>query len=197
MNRISLQLILLLILVPSLSYSESRRQPLVSFEENDLFGFKNKTGKVIIPPQYSHVFDFNEKKVAFVLGKDGWSCIDSNNKHLLSPFIFDNGPDYLSEGMGRFVEKGKIGFFDSACKKKIKADYDFAQPFENKFSIVCNGCYSKKSGEHSVIKGGKYGAIDKKGKIVVSLEYDSVSIDVGKKTAQVTNDGLKKEIKIR
>ncbi|BDA77977.1 hypothetical protein LPTSP3_g09070 [Leptospira kobayashii] len=195
MNRTFLRLFLLFILIPSLSYPQNKT--LVSFEEKDLFGFKNKNGKVIIAPRYSHVYDFNEKGVAFVVDKNEWICIDSNNKRLLSAFVFDNGPDYLSEGLGRFVENKKIGFFDSACKKKIKAEYDFAQPFENRFSIVCNGCYSEKSGEHSIIKGGKYGAIDKKGKVVIPVEYDSVSIDAGKKTAQVTKDNVKKEIKIK
>ncbi|WP_411823714.1 WG repeat-containing protein [Leptospira sp. 'Mane'] len=194
MKRLLPTMFVFAILLPSLSYAQS----LISFEKNDLYGFKNKKGKVVITPQYTLVNDFNEKGVAFVLNKNEWACIDSNNKYLLSPFIFDNGPDYASEGLARFVENKKIGFFDSACKKTIKAEYDFANPFENQFSIVCNGCASVKDGEHSTIQGGKYGVINKKGKVVVSIEFDSiVSIDIRKKTATVTKGNSKQEVKLQ
>ncbi|MFT4094143.1 MAG: WG repeat-containing protein [Niabella sp.] len=45
--------------------------------------------------------------------------------------IYDNGPDYLEEGLFRFVENGKIGFANPDGLKIIDAKYDFATPFSN------------------------------------------------------------------
>ncbi|TGL45615.1 WG repeat-containing protein [Leptospira perdikensis] len=169
-----------------------------SFEENDLYGFKNKSGKVIIKPQYQHVMDFTKELVAFVVKDNKWVCIDTKNKTLLDVFIYDNGPDYYSEKLARFVENKKFGFFDSHCKKQIPANYDFVYPFENGFSIVCNGCESKSDGEHSTIVGGKYGIINKKGKVILPVEYDSIdSIDFKKKTAIVTTNKIKNTINFK
>ncbi|MCG6162334.1 WG repeat-containing protein, partial [Leptospira bandrabouensis] len=140
--------------------------------------------------------DFDENGVAFVAGEKGWSCINSDNKILLNSFIFDNGPDYLSEGLARFVENKKIGFHDPGCKKTIQAEYDFAYPFENGFSIVCNGCRSVKTDEHSMIQGGNYGIINKKGEVVVPIEYDAVSLDENK-VAHTIKGTLKKEIPVQ
>ena len=102
----------------------------ISFEENGLFGFKNKAGKVIIKPQYEQTMEFTKEKVSFVVSNNRWVCIDTKNNPLLEAFIYDNGPDYYSEKLARFVENKKIGYFDSQCKKLIPAIYDFGFPFE-------------------------------------------------------------------
>ncbi|TGK49208.1 WG repeat-containing protein [Leptospira kanakyensis] len=164
----------------------------ISFEENGLYGFKNKSGKVIIKPQYQHVMDFTKESVSFVVSDNKWVCIDTKNKILLETFVYDNGPDYYSEKLARFVENGKFGFFDSHCKKQIPASYDFVFPFVNGFSIVCNGCKLQPEDEHSRIVGGKYGAINKTGKLVIPIQYEQIdSIDAKKKTANVTNNKTK------
>ncbi|MBM9590965.1 WG repeat-containing protein [Leptospira sp. 201903075] len=170
----------------------------ISFEENGLYGFKNKSGKVIIKPQYQQTMDFTKELVSFVVADNKWVCIDSKNKILLQVFIYDNGPDYYSEKLARFIENKKFGFFDSHCKKQIAASYDFVYPFEGGLSIVCNGCESKSDGEHSKIVGGKYGIINRKGKVILPTEYDSIdSIDFKKKTAIVTNNKIKNTINFK
>jgi hypothetical protein len=66
------------------------------------------------------------------------------------PFIFYNGPDYIEEGLFRFVENGKIGFANIDGQKIIKAKYDFATPFENGLSEFTLGGQKEyeKGGEH-------------------------------------------------
>ncbi|PJZ25768.1 hypothetical protein CH352_01955 [Leptospira hartskeerlii] len=170
---------------------------LTAFEEDGVYGYKDQNGKVQISPQYSIAYDFNENGVGFSFSQDGWICIDPQNKVLLNVFTFDNGPDYFSEGLARFVENSKFGFFDASCKKVIPANYDFAFPIREGFSIVCNDCKSVSDGEHSTIEGGKYGLIDKTGKIVVQLEYDSLSeINPETKTLEGSKGGAKKEIRL-
>ncbi|PJZ53302.1 WG repeat-containing protein [Leptospira adleri] len=194
MNRFFLNLIAFTILI--FFSLDCKKQSLSSFEENDNFGFKNQDGEVIIAPQYSFVYDFNEKGVTHVFGKDGWSCIDTKNRILLIPFQYDNGPDPFVEGLARFTENKKIGFYEPGCKKVIEAEYDFAFPFEDDFSVVCLGCFSVSMGEHSTIEGGHYGLIDRKGKVVIPTEYDSISVDLSKKTARVIKDKMAKDIPI-
>ncbi|TGM02325.1 WG repeat-containing protein [Leptospira jelokensis] len=168
----------------------------ISFEENGLYGFKDKKGKVIIKPQYEQSMEFTKSGVAFVVSKNKWVCIDQKNNVLLESFLYDNGPDYLSEKLARFVENGKMGFHNERCQKVIKAEYDFVYPFENGYAIVCNGCQLKPEGEHSRIVGGLYGLMNRKGKMVVPVQYDSIlSVDAKKRMVEVKEGG--KTIKVK
>ncbi|WP_246050530.1 WG repeat-containing protein [Leptospira langatensis] len=175
----------------------SKSQPLVSFQENDLYGYKDKHGKTKIAAQYVQAYDFNENGVGFAFGKEGWVCIDPQNNVLLHPFPFDNGPDDFIEGLARFVEGKKFGFFDPSCKKVIPASYDFAYPVQQGFAIVCNGCSLVKEEEHSRIQGGKYGLIDRTGKVVLPVEYDSISdVDPNTSSVEVIQGDSKKAIRL-
>jgi hypothetical protein len=180
-----------------LSIESQVKKHLVAYEENDLYGFKNKSGKIVIKPQYEMAYDFTNKSVAFVVSKGKWKCINSKGEELLTPFLFDNGPDYYSEKLARFVENGKMGYFDEACKKTIPASFDFVMPFEEGFALVCNGCTTKREEEHSRIVGGKYGLINKRGKVVLPTEFDAIiSIDSKKKQATVKNDNITSTVKL-
>lgn len=85
--------------------------------------------------------------------------------------IFDNGPDYFKDGLARTEWNGKIGFFDKKLSIVIQPNFDFAFPFDNGLSVVCNGCTQKKLGEHTMMVGGKWGAINKAGGIVKPIIY--------------------------
>ncbi|AOP36092.1 hypothetical protein A0128_14220 [Leptospira tipperaryensis] len=194
MNRFFwLQLMFVVLILFSLG---CKKQSLSSFEEDGKYGFRDQNGKVVIAPQYSFSYDFDENGVAFVFGESGWSCIDETNRVLLNPFLFDNGPDPFFGGLARFKENNKIGFFDSHCNKIIAAQFDFAFPFEEDFTVVCLGCKSVKMDEHSTIEGGNYGLIDKNGKIIIPIEYDSISTDRDKKIARATKGKVAKDIPI-
>lgn len=110
---------------------------------------------------------FNKHGVAHIVTQDGWIAINRKKQVLYKPFIYDNGPDYVSEGLLRFVENGKMGFVNEAGKKVIKAQFDFVYPFEKGTARFCNGCKTIKDGEHSAMdnESGTWGKIDKKGKI--------------------------------
>lgn len=168
-----------LLLMASSLFSQSKG--ITSFEENGLYGFKDKKGKVVIKPQYEQAMEFSKSSVAFVVSKNKWVCINSKNQILLESFLYDNGPDYIVESLARFVENAKIGFHDERCQKVIEAQYDFVYPFENGYAIVCNGCELKPEGEHKRILGGKYGIINRKGKLVLPIDYEAIgSIDAKK-----------------
>lgn len=139
----------------------------------DLWGYRDSSGRVIIAPQYILAGEFSVHGVAAVVDREGWLYINRKGKPLVRPFVFDNGPDDFEEGLSRYRSEGKIGFIDRACNVVIPAIYDFARPFSENRSAVCMGCREEACGEHKIVVGGKWGYIDRKGRAAIPLEYDS------------------------
>jgi hypothetical protein len=149
--------------------------------KDSLIGVKDGTGKIIIPAVHQDIYnhDFNLPITDELINL--WPVNDKektknsfgvyyNRKGvlLLRPYAYDNGPDYLQEGLFRFVENNKVGFANRFGVKQIQAQFDFAEPFTLGTSFFCNGCYFdlKKDPEHPPLVGGEYGFIDKNGKIL-------------------------------
>ena len=80
-------------------------------------------------------------------------------------FIYDNGPDYLSEGLFRIENKrnGKIGFADMQGNIIILPTYFHASPFKNGIAKVTKVGKKEKVGEYTIITNGEWGLINKKG----------------------------------
>ena len=110
--------------------------------------------------------------MAFVVLNDHWVAINRSDSILLTPFIFDNEPDYVKEGLFRYVENNKIGFANLKGEKMIPPKFDFATPFANGLAAFNVGGHTAKNGEeHSVWADGLWGFIDKKGKIVIEPKF--------------------------
>jgi hypothetical protein len=145
------------------------------FEQAGLFGYKNEKGDVVIQPEYIMAEEFNDDGIAPVVDHQGWIYINLKGEKLFRPFIIDNGPDYFSEGLARFVENNKFGFFDMKGNRIIEPLFDFAKPFSEGLSEVCKGCSLQFKGEYSSFEGGKWGYIDKQGNIVIDYQFDSTN----------------------
>jgi hypothetical protein len=147
-------LILTILFLTSCSQKQKTRDYLISYTDTttgeELIGFKDKFGKIIIDAKYTHVYTDTLFSMAIVLKNGEWLGIDKEENVILKPFIFDNGPDYLEEGLFRFVENNKIGFADINGRKIISAKYDFATPFENGLSTYVLG------GQREYDKGGEH-----------------------------------------
>jgi hypothetical protein len=153
-------------------YTEEGRHLLISFEENGKWGYKNNQGQVMIEPTYYIAGQFNQYGLAAVADDSGWVYIDMNGNRIIKPFIIDNGPDYFSEGLARFVNNGKIGFMDEQGAIVIPADFDFALPFSDGLAVFCIDCNQVRQDEYRRIEGGKWGYINKVGDVVVDPDYD-------------------------
>ena len=138
------------------------------FEEGDLFGYKDKGDKIVIPAQYYMADDFDRYGHAQIISKDGCFYIATTGKTVLEAFNYDNGPDYFSDGLARFIKDGKMGYHDRELNIVIPAKFDFAEPFENGRASFCNSCTTEQDGEHSRMVGGTWGVIDLKGKEVTT-----------------------------
>jgi len=155
---------------------------LLLFDDNGRFGYKNKSGEIVLAATYQMANDF-VNGMAEVVDDQGWAYINGNGEVIARPFIYDNGPDYFREGLARYVEEDKIGFLNEKGIKVISSDFDFAKPFDNGLSLVCLECRPKsithESGEHWTTVGGKWGIINTKGEWVLPCKYTEVK-DFGK-----------------
>ncbi|MEW6467295.1 MAG: WG repeat-containing protein [Bacteroidota bacterium] len=176
MNRI--HTLLAALLLSACSAPGPADETLVSFTSaEELYGFKDLKGEVVLPAKYVMSFtDTFSKKIAFVIDeKEGLIAIDRKGNYVLTPFMFDNGPDYFEEGLFRFIEKGKFGFADSNGNKVIPAQFDVAGIFSSGRAAFCEGCEEEIEGEYTFWRGGKWGFIDKTGKKVIPAQYDQVN----------------------
>lgn len=97
-------------------------------------------------------------------------------------YQFDNGDDYLCEGLRRVVDKsGKIGFADEKGKIVISPRFAFAFPFENGLSKATYMGQSVADGEHYFWESPHWFYINHKGDSVVSDR----SVEIKKNVASI------------
>jgi hypothetical protein len=169
----------------SLALFEDPRSQLVGYEDNS-------KKHIIITPRFARGQPFNKQGIANVqIDSNGdWYKINKEGKILAKSYFFDNGPDYSVSGLSRFIENGKIGFIDYTGRKVIPARYDWVSPFffTSAIAVACIGCQEDKSSCkeegccHAEIKGGKWGAINKQGQIIVPFEFERASHGSPQKT---------------
>jgi hypothetical protein len=71
------------------------------------------------------------------------------------------------------VQGGKVGFVDTELNVVVAPVWDFASPFDDGVAAVCTGCVPVAVGEHHGYTGGKWGFIDRSGKVIVPVEHAS------------------------
>lgn len=158
-----------------LFFSTLVKAELIAFEQEGQWGYQNEKNQTVISPQFMMANDFTQG-IASVVDEQGWAFINATGQVVIRPFIFDNGPDYFVDGLARFVEHGKMGFFNEQYKIVIAAQFDFVEPFTDGLAAFCMDCQLVKSDdEHRMIQGGKWGYIDKTGHIVVKANFASES----------------------
>lgn len=152
-------------------------------------GFKNSKGVVVIPPTYTEIFtDTFKNDVAFVLDTAFWA-INKQGQKVIKPFTFDNGPDYVQEGLFRYIHDNKVGYANVNGEIVIKAKFSGAFPFKNNRAAVCVGCKKIASGETYYWQGGKWGYLDRTGKLIIDTLYSQASdFEDGRAVVHKNND---------
>ena len=161
--------IFLIIIIHS---GEGQAQMYKPLEVNGKWGFVNDVNEWVIDTLFVMAMSFNENGIAPVVDDSGWVYIDTCGQKLFRPFIYDNGPDYFSEGLSRYVKNNKIGYINARGKVQIEVRFDFARPFSEGMAAFCSGCTTIQHGEHKKLVMGKWGYINKKGDIVIEPHYD-------------------------
>lgn len=78
-----------------------------------------------------------------------WQFLDEKLESPYDVFMFDNGPDDISEGFYRIRQNDKIGYADAITGKVvIPTIYECAYPFQNGQAKVGLKCQTLRDGEH-------------------------------------------------
>lgn len=122
-------------------------------------GFIDKTGKLVVPPQYDEVRGFSEGYAALKI--DGkWGFINKTGKEVVSPH-YDHVKDF-SEGLAAVEIDGKWGYIDKTGGEVLPPKY------------ISLNTGDFKEGLAAVKIDNKWGVIDKNGKVIIHPQYDFV-----------------------
>ena len=142
-------------------------QAIYAIEQNERYGFINTDGDTIVPCRYDMAFTDTIRTIGFAAENGQIWCLDNRGNVLFETFNFDNGPDWPSEGLFRFIGKdGRIGFADTLGKIIIPAAYRFAYPFKGgKAKVTYEGQLQRDStSEHTTWVSPHWMMIDRNGK---------------------------------
>lgn len=147
---------------------------LVLFEDttSGRIGFRTQAGRIVIPPRYVLADTFSRYGLAPVADSSGWAYIDTTGAVVIRPVVYDSAPDAFEEGLARYAEDGRFGFFDERGQVQIAAQFDFVQPFSEGRAAFCEHCTLHLEGEHERYAGGQWGFIDRTGAIVIPPQFD-------------------------
>ena len=168
----ALRLALGLLVLGALSADAAER--LIPFERNELWGYRDERGEIVIEPRFVVAGAFSPEGIAAVADRTAWAYIDRAGRVLVRPLVVDNGPDPFREGLARFVVDGRFGFFDRRGKIAITPRFAFAESFHEGRAAFCVGCRIERRGEHRVPTGGRWGFVDRSGETVVPATYEEV-----------------------
>ena len=139
--------------------------PLHYFQDSNgkqLYGVRDSHGKIIIPAKFRKPRGVNLRRPigGGIIEMPIRDSLRNKNSNLpATPFsevynrkgqllyltqFFDNGSDYFSEGLRRYVDHQKIGFVNRQGNIIIPAYWDFATPFQYGYATVYIGGWEKK-----------------------------------------------------
>ena len=137
--------------------------------------FVNENGAIVLrPATVSEIRRRNRDPIALWIDSKLYYV---NSRGRIAPVLpFDNGADYFVEDLARSPHNGKIGFIDSELFERIPPTWDFAFPFSKGVALVCQGCRPHSVGDHTEMRGGKWGYINREGIEVVPVRFDKPNL---------------------
>jgi len=131
---------------------------LACFEQDNLFGYVNTSGDIVIEPVYQFAYDFSEGLAMVSDDMDRCGFINTKNE-LVIPMVFDHYCEEsyryqgFSNGLAAVSKDGKIGFIDIRGDYKIPARFDYAERFHDGLALVLvDGLwgYINESGDYAI-----------------------------------------------
>lgn len=129
-------------------------------------GYVNQKLDTVIPiGKYFHCYLDTVYTYAIVTDTNSSEiyAIDQNENRLYDIYWFDNGPDYIKEGLFRIKRNNKIGYANTEGQIIIQPQFDCANQFENGKAKVTYDCELKKVGEYNEMYSDNWFYIDKSG----------------------------------
>ncbi|QNL22871.1 hypothetical protein HZR84_13290 [Hyphobacterium sp. CCMP332] len=148
-------------------YSQKNRMS-VFHDNNGNCGYKNAKGEILLKPGlFDFCFSDSSEFFVSVAGKNGKIyAINYNTDTLFEIYKIDNGPDYISDGLFRFINIDKIGYSNFKGEIVIPAKFQCAFPFKNQKAKVSFYCQKSEFSEYKVPFSDSWFFIDKNGKRV-------------------------------
>ncbi|WP_371375266.1 WG repeat-containing protein [Sporomusa aerivorans] len=129
---------------------------LTPFRLENLCGYVDDNGKLVIPLQYEEALQFSQGNA--IVRKNGrWGYIDKTGQLKSPQFEILND---TTEGVGIAKSNGKFGLIDSYGKSIVPYQFDVM--------------YLTNSGDILVGLNGKYGMIDKTGKYIIQPQFEDL-----------------------
>lgn len=174
MKRISPIIVLIFIL------NFSFGQKIISYEENEKYGLKDSVGNIIVTPKYDEIYQFYGSLASVRVGDyetGKWGFIDTTGKEVI-PLKYDHAFPFrnkyavvtrisyqktIDDRTGKPIRTKihKYGVIDTKGKKIVSLKYELIAPLGD--------------GEFGVKENGKWGLINKNGKIILPIMYDGVT----------------------
>lgn len=139
----------------------------VSSANEEQSGYVNLSGDTVVAfGQYYYLFTDTVRHFAIVASKEGLIGINKKDEKLFNVYMFDNGPDYYSEGLFRIIVNGKMGFANEKGKIVIEPKYSFAAPFYGGKAKVTFKHRLIGDDEHKEVKSDEWFYINKKAETI-------------------------------
>jgi hypothetical protein len=108
--------------------------------------------------------DYDSQGLAAVYAGDRFHYVSRQGRSQ-AVITWDNGPDYVEEGLLRGRVGERIAYFDAALAQAVPGTYDFGWPFSDGIAQVCNGCRrgTPDGDGHTPMEGGEWFHIDRQG----------------------------------
>jgi len=129
---------------------------LAEVKQNGKWGFIDKTGQMVITPQFTLTRKFSDG-LAPVQQDGKWGFINKSGKIVISPQFEEAYP--FSEGLARIIQNKKCGFINLQGKVIIPIQYEDGGAFSENLAPVK--------------KNGKWGYINAQNSWVISPKYES------------------------
>lgn len=134
-------------------------------------GYVSNKGDTVIPiGKYSICWSDTIRSFGIVTGsgptQSKFIGIDQQERLLYEIHYYDNGPDWLEEGLFRIMRNGKIGYADKNGFIQIEPQFECASQFENGLAKVALRCDLIPEHEHTRMQSKEWFYIDNRGNIV-------------------------------
>jgi len=162
-------------------YKKEKSNLLAWFKDGDKYGFKDKSGSVVIKPQFTnvHTDGWSEGLIAAALGekdKQKYGYIDKTGRWVISPSYEWAGR--FSEGLAVVTVDKKYMYIDKTGKIIMRPQFTTAGEFHEglaQISVVIPSALSKDASLAEVVQAAmdsvRCGYIDKTGSIIIEPQY--------------------------
>lgn len=135
----------------------------------DSCAYINEKGDTIVPKgKYSLCWTDTIHTYGIVMGDNSkeFIAIDRAGRKLYEVYFYDNGPDWVAEGLFRIMRDGKIGYADAEGHIRIQPQFECASQFEEGVAKVAYQCELIPDGEYTITKSEEWFYINKEGEKV-------------------------------